>query len=71
MYFDWRYALDKLLILLTSSKTLSVLAGALLAIFGFDLSPEIQAYIAAGAGIVIAALKLLDSILDKTSPPAE
>jgi len=69
MEFNWRYALDKLLIGLTSVKTLSVVAGALFAIFGFELTPLVQAYVAAGAGIAVAVLKLLDSILDGTEPP--
>lgn len=61
---------DKLLIMLTSTKTLAVIASTLLAVFGLELSPDVQGYIISGAGILIAAFKLLDSILDKTSPPA-
>ena len=69
MTFNWRYAINKTLIMLTSGKTLSIIASASLAVFGFDLPVEIQAYIISGAGILISAFKLLDSVLDKTAPP--
>ena len=69
MKFDWRYALDKILIFLTSTKNLVIVAGVLLSLFGLELTTEVQAYVISGAAIVLSVLKLLDSILDKTEAP--
>jgi len=71
MKFNWRYAANKLLALLTSRKTVAIAASTLFAVFGFELPELTQAYIVSGAGIMLSALVLLDSILDNTPPPAE
>ena len=57
MFFDWKYALSKLLIFLTSTKNLALTAGVLFAMFGLELSPEIEAAIVAGALFLAAVLK--------------
>ena len=69
--FDWRYAVDKLLIMLTSGKTFAVLVPAIVALTGFELPELLQLQIMFGSGIVISILKLMDSVLDKTPPPLE
>ncbi len=71
MKFNWRYAVNKLLALLTSRKTVAIVASTLFAVFGFELTDLVQAYIVSGAGLAISVLILLDSILDKTPPPIE
>ena len=58
-----------MLIFLTSTKNLVIVAGVLLSMFGLELTPEVQAYVISGAAIVLSVLKLLDSILDKTEAP--
>ena len=70
MMFNWKYALDKLLIFLTSTTNIALAAGALLAVFGIELSPEVQAFIVEGAVIAMALFKLLDKVFDKTPKPA-
>ena len=62
MRFDWKYALDKLLIYLTSTKNLTILAGALYAIFGLELSPELQALVVAVAGALMSVLKAWEDV---------
>ena len=57
MKFEWRYALDKLLIFLTSTKNIALATGALYAIFGFELPAEYTAPIVAGALFFMAVLK--------------
>ena len=69
MEFNWKYALDKILIFLTSAKSVAILAAACLALFGFELPPEVQVYIIQGAGIALALFKFLDSVFDKTAKP--
>ena len=63
-FFDWRYAVDKLLVFLTSTKNLAVVAGAVFAIFGLELSVEVQGFIAIGSGVIIAVLKLVDDVIE-------
>jgi len=62
MKFDWKYMLDKILIYLTSTKNLTILAGVLYSVFGLSLSPEVQALIVAGAVALASVLKAWEDV---------
>ena len=58
MQFDWKYALDKLLMFITSTKNLALTAGILFAVFGVEeLAPIWEATIVAGGVFLAAFLK--------------
>jgi len=61
MKFNWKYAFDKLLIFLTSTKNIAIVSGALVAMFGFDIPSQWQGVIAMAAGVIMAALKAYES----------
>ena len=66
MKFDWKYALDKLLIFLTSTKNLALAAGILFALFGMeDLAPIWEATIVAGGVFLAAFLKAWEDVNKK------
>ena len=56
--FNWQYALFKLLVFLTSTTNLAIVAGACTAVFGFELSEQVQATVIAVAGAVMAVLNV-------------
>ena len=60
--FDWRYALSKLLIFLTSTKNLILTAGVLFALFGAELTPQAEGIIVAGATLAAALLKAWEDV---------
>ena len=62
MKFDWKYALDKLLIYLTSTKNLTILAGVLYSVFGLELSPQVQALVVAIAVALASILKAWEDV---------
>ncbi len=57
MTFDWKYALSKLLIFLTSTKNIVLAAGVVFATLNLDLSPTTEGIIVAGAVFLAAILK--------------
>ncbi len=56
--FDWQYAGFKILVFLTSTTNLAILAGACTAIFGFELSEQVQATVVVIAGAAMAVLNV-------------
>ena len=62
MKFDWKYALDKILIYLTSTKNLTILAGVLFSVFGLELSPDVQGFIVALAVALASVLKAWEDV---------
>jgi len=56
--FDWKYAGFKLLVFLTSTTNLAIVAGVCTALFGFALSEQVQATIIVLAGAAMAVLNV-------------
>ena len=55
--FDWKYALDKLLIFLTSTKNIAIVSGYLVAVLGVGIPEQWQGVAALFAGAIMAGLK--------------
>jgi len=62
MKFNWRYALDKILIYLTSTKNLTILAGVLYSLLELELSPDVQVMIVAIATALASILKAWEDV---------
>ncbi len=58
LQFNWKYAGTKLLIFLTSTTNLAIVAGACTAIFGFELSEQVQATVVLVAGAAMGVLNV-------------
>ena len=64
MKFNFWYALEKLLIFLTSTKSLATFVGWFYAVTQLNITPEWQAVITLVAAFGLALWKMLDSIFD-------